>query len=133
VLDDYAGMKDGDGLFFVNFRADRAREILQAIGDPVFAPFDVSARPRLAARLGMVDYSTAHDAYMTTVFPKQKIENTLGAWVAKQGLPSSGWPRRRSTRTSPSSSTAARRSRSRARTDSCRPRPRSRPTTSSPR
>ena len=86
VLDGYAGMKEGDGLFFVNFRADRAREILQAIGDPAFAQFDVSGRPKLAARLGMVDYSTAHDAYMTTVFPKQKIANTLGAWVAKQGL-----------------------------------------------
>ena len=86
VLDGYGGMKDGDGLFFVNFRADRAREILQAIGDPTFAQFDVARRPKLAARLGMVDYSTAHNAYMTTVFPKQKIENTLGAWVAKQGL-----------------------------------------------
>jgi 2,3-bisphosphoglycerate-independent phosphoglycerate mutase len=86
VLDGYTGMKDGDGLFFVNFRADRAREILQAIGDPAFAQFDVSGRPKLAARLGMVDYSTAHNAYMTTVFPKQKIANTLGAWVAKQGL-----------------------------------------------
>jgi 2,3-bisphosphoglycerate-independent phosphoglycerate mutase len=86
VLGDYAGMKDGDGLFFINFRADRAREILQAIGDPAFPHFDVSARPKLAARLGMVDYSTAHDAYMTTVFPKQKIDNTLGAWVAKHGL-----------------------------------------------
>jgi 2,3-bisphosphoglycerate-independent phosphoglycerate mutase len=86
VLDGYAGMKDGDGLFFVNFRADRAREILQAIGDPGFAHFDVSERPKLVARLGMVDYSTAHDAYMTAVFPKQKIANTLGAWIAKQGL-----------------------------------------------
>jgi 2,3-bisphosphoglycerate-independent phosphoglycerate mutase len=86
VLDGYTGMKDGDGLFFVNFRADRAREILQAIGDPAFPHFDVSARPKLAARLGMVDYSTAHNAWMTAVFPKQKIENTLGAWVAKQGL-----------------------------------------------
>jgi 2,3-bisphosphoglycerate-independent phosphoglycerate mutase len=86
VLGDFAGMSGGDGLFFVNFRADRAREILQAIGDPAFSHFDVSARPTLAARLGMVDYSTAHNAYMTTVFPKQKIENTLGAWVAKQGL-----------------------------------------------
>jgi 2,3-bisphosphoglycerate-independent phosphoglycerate mutase len=86
VLDGYTGMKDGDGLFFVNFRADRAREILQAIGDPAFAHFDVSTRPKLAARLGMVDYSTAHNAWMTAVFPKQKVENTLGAWVAKHGL-----------------------------------------------
>jgi 2,3-bisphosphoglycerate-independent phosphoglycerate mutase len=86
VLGGYTGMKDGDGLFFINFRADRAREILQAIGDPAFPHFDISKRPKLAARLGMVDYSTAHNAWMTAVFPKQKIDNTLGAWVAKQGL-----------------------------------------------
>jgi 2,3-bisphosphoglycerate-independent phosphoglycerate mutase len=36
--------------------------------------------------LGMVDYSSAHDAYMTTAYPKQDIRNTLGEWVAAQGL-----------------------------------------------
>lgn len=86
VLGDYAGMADGDGVFCLNFRADRAREILAAIGQPDFDSFDISGRPDLRARLGMVDYSTDHNAYMTTVFPKQKIANTLGAWVAQKGL-----------------------------------------------
>ena len=86
VIDGYAGMAEGDGLFFVNFRADRAREILAAIGDPDFDGFDRGPRPALAARLGMVDYSKAHDAYMTTMFPKQEIVNTLAEWVAQQGL-----------------------------------------------
>lgn len=86
IIGDYAGMRDGDGIFMLNYRADRAREILAALGDPDFAGFDVADRPDLAARLGMVDYSTAHDVYMTTVFPKQKIVNTLGEWVAKAGL-----------------------------------------------
>ena len=86
VIGDYPGLRDGDGLFFLNFRADRAREILSAIGDPAFAAFDRGARPKLAAMLGMVDYSTAHNAYMTAVFPKKDIVNTLGEWVAKEGL-----------------------------------------------
>ena len=86
VIDGYGGMSEGDGLFFVNFRADRAREILAAIGDPGFDGFDRGPRPALAARLGMVDYSKAHDAYMTTMFPKQEIVNTLAEWVGKQGL-----------------------------------------------
>lgn len=86
VIGDYAGMKDGDGLYFLNFRADRARELLAAIGDPGFDAFPPGPRPALAARLGMVDYSEAHNAYMTTMFPKQDIVNTLGEWVAKQGL-----------------------------------------------
>ena len=86
VIADYAGMKDGDGIFMLNYRADRAREILAAIADPDFDAFDTFGRPDLAGRLGMVDYSKAHDAYMTTVFPKQEISNTLGEWVAKAGL-----------------------------------------------
>lgn len=86
VLGDFAGMQDGDGVFFINFRADRAREILSAIGDLSFDAFDTGARPQLAALLGMVEYSDAHNAYMTTVFPKAEITNTLGEWVAKHGL-----------------------------------------------
>ncbi|SIO31666.1 2,3-bisphosphoglycerate-independent phosphoglycerate mutase [Vannielia litorea] len=86
VLPGYAGMTDGDGLFFLNFRADRAREILRAIGEPGFAEFDPGTRPRLAALLGMVEYSEGHNAYMTTCFPPRDIRNTLGAWVARHGL-----------------------------------------------
>lgn len=85
VLGDYAGMADGDGVFCLNFRADRAREILAAMGDPAFDRFDVSGRPALHM-LGLVNYSGQHDDYMTTCYPKQKITNTLGAWVAAKGL-----------------------------------------------
>ncbi|MGR3323655.1 MAG: 2,3-bisphosphoglycerate-independent phosphoglycerate mutase [Pseudooceanicola sp.] len=85
VLGDYHGVADGDGIFCLNFRADRAREILAAIGQPDFDAFDTGRRPDLAALLGMVEYSDAHNGYMTTCFPKQEIVNTLGAWVAKQG------------------------------------------------
>lgn len=85
VIGDYAGARDGDGLFCLNFRADRAREILAAMAAPLFAAFDAGARPVWAACLGMVEYSEAHNAYMTTVFPSREIVNTLGEWVAKHG------------------------------------------------
>ncbi|KAB2540844.1 phosphoglyceromutase [Salipiger aestuarii] len=85
VIDGYTGLRANDGMFCMNFRADRAREILSAIGDPAF---DAFARdlPKLSALLGMVDYSEAHNAFMTTAYPKQKIVNTLGSWVAQHGL-----------------------------------------------
>jgi 2,3-bisphosphoglycerate-independent phosphoglycerate mutase len=86
IIADYTGMKAGDGLFCLNFRADRAREILSAIADPAFDAFAVDTRPALSAALGMVDYSQAHSEFMTSAYPKRVIENTLGAWVAKQGL-----------------------------------------------
>ncbi|WP_306151650.1 2,3-bisphosphoglycerate-independent phosphoglycerate mutase [Roseovarius sp. MMSF_3281] len=85
VIGDYTGAKDGDGVFCLNFRADRAREILRAVGEPGFDAFDAGPRPDWAALLGMVEYSDAHNQFMDTVFPARDIVNTLGEWVAKQG------------------------------------------------
>ena len=85
VIADYAGVTEGDGFFCLNFRSDRAREILAAIADPDFDGFD-RRRPVLAALLGMVTYSDRHDDWFDAVFPKRDIQNTLGAWVAKHGL-----------------------------------------------
>lgn len=86
VIDGYEGMKPEDGLFCLNFRADRAREILKAIAQPDFDGFARGEPPALAARLGMVEYSTEHNAWYSSVFPKREIVNTLGEWVAKHEL-----------------------------------------------
>jgi len=86
VLGDYAGMTKGDGFFCLNFRSDRARELTAALLDPAFDGFDRGAQVELAAAIGMVKYSDAHEAWLGTVFPKQNITNTLGAWVAAKGL-----------------------------------------------
>ena len=86
VLAGYTGAQSGDGLFCLNFRSDRAREIMAALAAPDFAEFDTGARPQWAAALGMVEYSSAHNAYLATAFPKRDIRNSLGEWVAAQGL-----------------------------------------------
>ncbi|MEO1778046.1 MAG: 2,3-bisphosphoglycerate-independent phosphoglycerate mutase [Pseudomonadota bacterium] len=86
VIDGYKGAKDGDGLFCLNFRADRAREIMAALGDPGFDAFDVAGRPAWSGLMGMADYSQDHKAYMTTAYPKPETVNTLGEWVAQAGL-----------------------------------------------
>lgn len=85
VLSGHQGILDGDGVFFLNFRADRAREILSAIGDPDFDGFDTGRRPSLAALLGMVDYSARHATFMPACYPKRDIVNTLGSWVCQKG------------------------------------------------
>ncbi|MEL6582626.1 MAG: 2,3-bisphosphoglycerate-independent phosphoglycerate mutase [Pseudomonadota bacterium] len=84
VVAGYDGFKPNDGLFFCNFRADRAREILEALVAPEFTSFERLAPPPHRA-LGMVSYSDRHDAWMPALFPSQDVPNTLGAWVAAQG------------------------------------------------
>ncbi len=85
VMAGYNGMKDGDGILFANFRADRAREILSALCDPAFDGFERGAPIQFAARTGMVSYSTTHDTFMTALFPPKDIEDTLGEVVARAG------------------------------------------------
>jgi len=85
VINGYLGVKDGDGIFCLNFRSDRVREILSAIGDPGFESFKIGERPELSSLLGMVEYSERHNTYMKVCYPKKSIKNTLGEWVAKHG------------------------------------------------
>jgi len=85
VIDGYGGAASGDALFCLNFRADRAREIMAALGDPSFDAYDTGTRPDWAALMGMAEYSKVHAAYMTTMYPKPDIVNTLGDWVAQHG------------------------------------------------
>lgn len=85
VIGDYRGVRDGDGLFCVNFRSDRAREILAAIADPAFDTF--ARRPvDFADIAGMVEYSERHNAYMSVVIPPTEIKDSLGEVIAAQGL-----------------------------------------------
>lgn len=85
VIGDYSGARGGDGFFCLNFRSDRAREIMAAIGAPAFRGFDTGRRIDWAMLLGMVEYSDAHNAFMHTAFPRRVIANTLGEWVARHG------------------------------------------------
>ncbi len=86
VIGGFDGMKTGDGVFCLNFRADRARELMSAIGAEDFADFDISGRPELATMARMSSYSDALDLRSETLFPKEKLANTLGHWVARRGL-----------------------------------------------
>ncbi len=85
VIGDYAGMNPGDGLFCTSFRTDRTREIMAAFAAPDFTEFARTA-PAFAACTGMVEYSTAHRAYMDAVFADEEIEDTLGHVIARAGL-----------------------------------------------
>ena len=85
VIGDYDGMHDGDGLMMINFRADRAREILTAFVDPKFDSFERNTI-KFGAVAGMVEYSSALSAFVPTLFPPIEISNSLGEVVADAGL-----------------------------------------------
>jgi len=86
IINGYDGVRDGDGLLFMNFRADRAREILSALAAPGFDAFDAGPRPRFSAVCGLVEYSSAHNDFMDVMYPASEIRNGLGAWVALKGV-----------------------------------------------
>jgi len=84
-IGDYAGMRGGDGVLMGNFRADRARQLLHALLDPAFDGF-AAAPVKFAATLGMVEYSTALNAFLPALFPQQSLQHNLGDVVAEAGL-----------------------------------------------
>ena len=91
VVGDYGGMADGDGVLMCNFRADRAREVLAALASPTPDPElglggARAAQPKFADVCGMVEYSVAHNAYMSALFPPKDIPNTLGEVVSAAGM-----------------------------------------------
>lgn len=86
VISDYAGMKDGDGLIFFNFRSDRAREILFALLAPAFDGFIRDRQVRFAGAVGMVSYGDALDPLLSTLFTPQTLADGLSETVSKAGL-----------------------------------------------
>jgi len=77
IIGQYVGAKDGDGVIMANFRADRAREIMEALTDPKFTGFQRTKTINFKARLGMVGYSEKLDKLMPALFRPEKIENIL--------------------------------------------------------
>ncbi|HEX5004509.1 MAG TPA: 2,3-bisphosphoglycerate-independent phosphoglycerate mutase [Gemmatimonadales bacterium] len=60
ILPDAAGeptvIRDGDGVFCVNYRSDRMRQICRALAMPGFDGFDTGPRPALAGFVTMTQY-----------------------------------------------------------------------------
>jgi 2,3-bisphosphoglycerate-independent phosphoglycerate mutase len=86
VIGSYTGMKDGDGLLMGNFRADRAREILDCLVNPAFDGFARARQVDFAARVGLTEYSKDLNAFLDTLFGPETLDNILGEVVAGAGL-----------------------------------------------
>ena len=83
-----ARVKDGDVVVFMNFRADRARELTQALIDPDFNGFARERMPRLSRFVTLTHYSDEISAnpLVKVAFEPQDIHNSFGEVVAAEGL-----------------------------------------------
>ncbi|MFZ5561503.1 MAG: 2,3-bisphosphoglycerate-independent phosphoglycerate mutase [Pseudomonadota bacterium] len=74
---------DGDAVVFMNFRADRARELTRAFVEKEFQGFSRKAWPRLAGFVMLTEYAASIDA--PVAYRPEKLENTLGEYLARLG------------------------------------------------
>jgi 2,3-bisphosphoglycerate-independent phosphoglycerate mutase len=77
-------LEDGDSVVFMNFRADRAREITKAINDAEFDGFPRKEVRALGAYVTLTEYH--QDFTYPVAFPPVSITHTLGEVLAEKGL-----------------------------------------------
>ena len=82
AFEGYDGMKDGDSVLTINFRSDRMREMVTALGAE---DFDGFSRPNINLNIATI---TEYDKSFTypVLFRKDAPVNTLAEVIAKQGL-----------------------------------------------
>ena len=78
-------MNDGDAVVFMNFRADRARQLTAALTDPAFDGFKRTHRPQLGYYCTLTSYGEDF-AKLPAAFPPQSIANGFGEFLSQQGL-----------------------------------------------
>ncbi len=85
VVGEPVKMEDGDSLIFMNFRADRARQITRAFvnDDKDFTGFKREYRPKLSDFVMLTQY--AADIKTACAYPPEDLVNTLGEWLSKHG------------------------------------------------
>ncbi|MBW7981079.1 2,3-bisphosphoglycerate-independent phosphoglycerate mutase [Enterobacillus tribolii] len=76
-----AAMNDGDALIFMNFRADRARQITRAFINPDFDGFTRNKVVKFSEFVMLTEY--AADIKATCAYPPESLNNTFGEWLMK--------------------------------------------------
>ena len=83
VIDGAQPMRDGDAVVFMNFRADRARQITGAFVSPGFDGFE-ARRPKLARFVCLTEYDAKLPA--AVAYGPDDLRHTLGELLADAGL-----------------------------------------------
>ncbi len=75
---------DGDVIVFMNFRADRARQLTHAFIDENFSGFKRQHKPKLNDFVTLTKY--AKDFNVNVAFPPEHHDNVLGDYLAQHNL-----------------------------------------------
>jgi 2,3-bisphosphoglycerate-independent phosphoglycerate mutase len=78
-------MSDGDTAVFMNFRADRARQLTLALTEEGFAHFARSRTPQLGYYCTLTRYGDDF-ARIPAAFPPQSVRNGFGEYLSQLGL-----------------------------------------------
>jgi 2,3-bisphosphoglycerate-independent phosphoglycerate mutase len=78
-------MNDGDAAVFMNFRADRARQLTLALTEGRFAHFARGRVPRLSYYCTLTGYGEDF-AHLPAAFPPQSVRNGFGEHLSRLGL-----------------------------------------------
>ncbi|UMZ12497.1 2,3-bisphosphoglycerate-independent phosphoglycerate mutase [Pseudomonas sp. MPFS] len=76
-------VEDGDAVVFMNFRADRARELSRVFVENDFKEFERARQPKLAGFVMLTQYAASIPA--PAAFAPSSLENVLGDYLAKNG------------------------------------------------
>ncbi|BAU77063.1 2,3-bisphosphoglycerate-independent phosphoglycerate mutase [Metapseudomonas furukawaii] len=76
-------VEDGDAVVFMNFRADRARELSRAFVEPGFKEFARAREIALAGYVMLTQYAASIPA--PSAFKPESLDNVLGEYLAKNG------------------------------------------------
>jgi len=85
VIGEAVAMQDGDVAVFMNFRADRAREMTRALTDPAFDKFTRERFPKLADYVMLSSYGDDF-SHLPAAFSPSAIHNGFGEYVSGLGL-----------------------------------------------
>ena len=83
TIGDAVRVEDGDAVVFMNFRADRARELSRAFVEPAFSDFERGRKLNLGGFVMLTQYAATIPA--PCAYPPASLDNVLGEYLAKQG------------------------------------------------
>ncbi|NCP65783.1 MAG: 2,3-bisphosphoglycerate-independent phosphoglycerate mutase [Paraglaciecola sp.] len=84
VIGDAVPLEEGDALFFMNFRADRAREITRPFVEEDFSSFEKGPHLKLSAFVMLTQYADSIAA--PSAYPPVALTNVMGDWLAQHHL-----------------------------------------------